>query len=165
MSKQTVTLRVLVDDAWDANDRLEVYTDNGTGTIDTTTPLLVRQGGVFPGRHPARGVGRQPVGRGRVGTGKAALSSGGIGRTRVGKTPVGRTPLFVDLTVDVDAAHGTWKFAVGAVDRDGSVQSGGLQETSLVVSGTDPPPLNKFELNSYDGGSDQVIFDIAQGTD
>ena len=165
MSQQTITVRVPVNDAWDASDRLQVYTDFGSGTIDLTKPLLSRQSGLFTGQHPARGVGRQPVGRGRVGSGKASRARGGVGRTRVGRTPVGRTPPFVDLIVDVPAEFGTWKFAVGAVDRDGTVQSGGLQETSLVVSGTDPPPLASFAFDSYDGGNDQVTFDIEQGTD
>lgn len=86
--KQAVTLRVPIDVDWDAGDRLQVYSDFGSGTIDTTKPLVVRGPDMFPGQQQARGVGVRPVGIGRVGDGKAARRRGGIGRSRLGVTPV-----------------------------------------------------------------------------
>ena len=165
MSKQTVTLRVPVDDDWDAEDRVQVYTDFGSGMIDMTRPLLSRQRDVFPGQHHARGFGEQPFGVGRFSDFKAERPVSGFEQTPFGVAPFGTPGPFVELTVDVDAAHGKWKFAVKAVDRDGTVQGGALQETSVVVSGTDPPPLARFAFNGYDGVNDQAIFDIEPGTD
>lgn len=165
MSKQAVTLRVDVDDAWDAGDRLQVYTDRGSGAIDLTRPLLSRPCDLFPGQHPAKTFGEQPFGTGRFGDFKASRTPTGFEQTPFGIAPFGLPAPSIELTVEVEAAHGAWKFAVGAIGDDGTAQAGALQETTVVVSGTDPPPLDTFTFNSFDEPNDQVIFDFAQGSD
>lgn len=160
VSKQAVTLRVPIDESWDAGASLQVFCDFGSGTIDTSKPLLRRPREVFAGQRAARGVGLQPVGIGRTGDFKASRPRGGLGRTRVGVTPLGTTPPFIDVTVDVPPAFGVWKFAAQVLDRDGNPQSGPLQEISAVVSGTQPAALKSFSLFGYDAGADQVIFDF-----
>ncbi len=159
--RQAIRFKVPVDEGWDAGDRLQVFTDGGTGAIDLTKPLLVRGHDVFPGRDRLGGVGRRPVGVGRVGDSRAARPRGGIGRTRVGVTPVGTAPPFVTVVVDVPAAFGAWKFAVQAIGADGVVQSAALVETTIVVSGTDPDPLDSLTINGFDQPSSVLTFDFA----
>ncbi len=165
MSKQTVLLTVPISGAWDAGDRIEVFTDFGDGSLDMAAPLLVRGLDLFPGRQAARPVGRRAVGRSRVGDGHASRPKPGVGHSVVGVTPVGRTPTYVPVAVDVPAAFGKWKFGVRVVDADGNVQGGGLQEIELVVSGTEPAPLTSFAFASYDSESDQVTFDIVRSAE
>lgn len=160
MSKQPIQLRVPISADWDAGDRLEVFTDFGTGSLDMDTPLLSRAANPFPGEQPAKPVGLRTVGKGRVGDSRAGRARTGIGQSRVGVTPVGTTPDCIDLEVDVPAAFGPWKFGVRAVDAEGTVQAGGIQEISLVVSGTEPDPPTAFAFNNHDSGSDQVTFDL-----
>ena len=163
--KQAITLRVPIHADWDAGDRVQVFTDFGTGTVDLTKPLLARPVDVFPGRHRARGLGFQPVGRGRVKGGRASRPHRGIRTTRVGRTPVGNAEPFVALTVNVPAAFGQWKFAVRVVDAFQNVQAGGAQEISAIVSGTDPSPLRRLEYAGYDNVNDQVTFTLTRNTE
>lgn len=163
--KQAITLRVPIHEDWDAGDRVQVFTDFGTGTVNLTKPLLPRPVSVFPGKHRARGLGSQPVGSGRVKDGRASRPHRGIRTTRVGRTPVGNAEPFVALTVNVPAAFGQWKFAVRVVDAFQNVQAGGEQEIEAIVSGTDPMPLRRLDFDSYDGGSDQVTFNLTRNTE
>ena len=165
MSKQTVLLKVGIPEGWDAGDRVQVYTDFGTGSVDLTKPLLARAFDVFPREHPARSYGRQPYGRGRLGDGKAPRRTTGIGRTIHGKTPYGTAPPLVKIPVQVPAAFGTWKFAVRVVDQAGNPQSAALEVITAVVSGTEPPPLASFTFDSYDAETDQVIFAFTRSVD
>lgn len=165
MSRQTVVLRVPIDDAWDAGDRIQLYTDRGTGTVDTTDPLLVRPQEIFPGEIAARGYGVHPYGVGRAGDFKASRPSCGIETGVYGVTPYGTAPPFVEIEVDLPAAHGAWKFAIEVIDRDGTVQAGALSEIQMVVSGTEPSPLSAFAFNNYNAGSDQVTFDFTANTE
>lgn len=160
--KQTVMLRVPIDDDWDAGVRLQVYTDFGTGTIDTDSPLLQRGLDLFPGKHRARGVGTQPVGVGRLGDHKAARPRAGIRHAIVGQTAVGTSPPFVVIPVQVPAAFGAWKFGVEAVDANGNVQGGGLAEVTAMVSGTEPPPLKSLSLVGYDATKDQLTLSFTR---
>lgn len=165
MSRQTIQLRIAIDDAWDAGDRIQVYTDFGTGSVDLTKPLLPQAFDVFPGEEPSQGYGVQPYGLGRVGDFKADRPHQGIGSAIYGVTPYGTAPPFVEVEVDVAAGFGNWKFAIQIVDRDGTPQGGALQEISAVVSGTDPSPLCRFTFNNHDAPSDQVTFDITVNTE
>lgn len=165
MSKQAVTLRVPIHEDWDAGDRLQIYTNFGSGEVDTDKPLLRRPVEIFPGQQRSRGLGRQPVGIGRVGDFKAARPRRGLGTTRAGVTPVGTTPAVIEVTVDLPAAFGKWKFAAKAIDRHGNVQSGDLEVIEAVVSGTEPPPLEAFSYNGYDSETDQVSFDFSKGAE
>lgn len=163
--KQTVILRVPIEDDWDAGARLEVFTDFGHGSVDYTRPLLQRGLDLFPGQHGGRGVGVQPVGVGRVGDHKAARPAVGIGSSIVGITPVGTAPSYVEIPVSVPAAFGAWKFAVRAVDGQGNVQSEEAVESTVLVSGTEPPPLRTFALDSYDAIKDRLTFWFSRETE
>ncbi len=163
--KQTVTLRVPIDDAWDGGDRIQVYTDFGSGTVDTTRPLTARGFDVFPGQISSRGIGKHPAGAGQAGSMKASRPHDGIGSAITGVTPTGTAPPFMSIEVDVEAGFGQWKFAVEAVDRDGTVQAGAKAELQAMVSGTEPSPLKSFDFNNHNGGTDQVTFDFSVNTE
>lgn len=155
--RQSVTLRIPVQEGWDGGDRLQVFCDFGTGTLDTTRPLLPEPIEVFPLRAAAMGVGLQSVGATRADL-RAPRRPGTIGQGVVGVTPVGEAPDSVEVTVDLPAAFGAWKFAARAIDRLGNVQSGGLTPITKVVSATEPAPLKSFAFASYDGVTDRVTF-------
>jgi hypothetical protein len=165
MAKQTVMLRVPVAESWDAGDAIQVYADNGTGTVDFNTPLLARPAPLFPGQHAAKGVGLQPVGRGRTGDQKARRARPGMGRAVTGKTKVGTSPKTLAVPVEVSAAFGNWKFSAKLVDRFGVVQAAAGTEAQVIVSGTEPPPLSSFTLNGYDFAGDVATFDFVKGSD
>ena len=165
MPRQSVTLAVPYDDAWDAGDRLQVFTDFGSGTIDVSQPLLARAVEIFPRQFPARGLGQQPLGVGQAGNGKAARPPGKAGRTILGVTPLGTAPPLLDVSVDAPPVFGTWKFAARAADRYGNVQAASLAEATTCVSATEPTPLATFRLASYDAGTDVFTFDVAVGTE
>ena len=92
MSKQLVTVRVPVPAGFDGGDLIQVYTDWGGGSIDTSKPLLARPYDPFGGAERARSIGRQPVGRGKVGGRLPARKRRGVGRGRLGVTAVGKSP-------------------------------------------------------------------------
>jgi len=155
--KQSVTLRIPVPDGWDGRDRLQVFTDWGTGTIDTTKPLLPEPIEVFRLQREAMGVGQQVVGGARADL-KAGRRPGTLGQGTVGVTPVGQDPETVDVSVELPAAFGPWKFAAQSIDRYGNVQSEALAAITKVVSATEPAGLSGLTFSSYDGGTDRVTF-------
>lgn len=163
--KQTVTLRVPIDDAWDAGDRVQVYTDFGSGTIDTGKPLVVRGFDIFPGQIASRGIGGQPIGVGQAGSMRASRPHDGVGAGIVGITPAGAAPPFALIEVEAAAGFGLWKFAVESVDRDGQVQAGAKAELQAVVSGTEPSPLRSFAFDSHSAVTDQATFDFTLNTE
>jgi hypothetical protein len=164
LRKIRVTLTVEIDEAWRASDRLQVYTDFGDGSIDTTKPLLSRSLETFPDdiRQTVHheGYGDEPYGDVPYG-GAEAVSSGphGYGDDPYGDVEYGGALRHVEVDVLVPQAHGTWKFAVKAIDGAGNAQ-GALQEFTLFVSGTDPEPVASFAFDSYDSGDDVVTFDV-----
>lgn len=166
MSKQTIILRTVIDEDWDAGTRLQVYTDRGTGTIDTSKPLLARPLEVFPGSVAANGFGTEPFGANRFGDqGPARPGTAVLDRQVFGQTPFGGGEEIIDVPVEVPAAFGKWKFVVQAIDRHGNAQSGALTEIEGVVSGTDPAPLSEFALFGYDAGTDQATFSFTRNTE
>lgn len=165
MAKQSITIRFPYDNGWDAGDRVQVFCDFGSGTIDVSKPLLSRAVELFPGKTRARGFGQQPLGVGRFGDGKAARPPGALGRTIFGVTPFGTAPPLFGVVVDAPPVHGAWKFAARAVDRFGNVQAASLAEKSVYLSATDPTPIGRFALASYDAGTDVVTFDLVMGTE
>lgn len=165
MPKQSVTLAVPYDDAWDAGDRLQVFTDFGSGTIDVSKPLLSRAVEIFPRQFPSRPLGLQPLGVGRAGDGKAGRPPGKAGRTILGVTPLGTAPPLLDVAVDAPPVFGTWKFSARCVDRYGNVQAASLAEATVCLSATDPTPVATFTLAGYDAGTDVVTFNVTVGTE
>jgi len=67
---------------------------------------------------------------------------------------------YVEVTCYLPATFGVWKFAVEAIDAEGNVQAGGLEEIERVVSGTEPSPMTDFSLSSYDSETDTFTFAI-----
>ena len=160
-----ITLRVPIADTWDAGDRLQVYTNFGSGAIDTDRPLLSRPAEIFPGKWPAKGYGRQPYGRGRHGDHRAGRRRGGLEPTTYCRTAYGRTPATMTVKVEVPADFGMYKFAATVVDRFGTVQEGSLQEIETIVSGAEPAPLKSFARAGYDGQTDIVTFDFERNVE
>ena len=165
MPSQSVTLRFEIPEAWDAGDALQVYTDFGTGTIDTTKPLLPKPFEPFPNAVRTRGYGEHSHGVGCYGTLKPARPPRGIEHTVWGVTPWGTSPPTIDLVVDVPAAFGLWTFAAVMTDAMGNPQSGAGVTAQVMVSGTDPGPPTLFAFNAFDAGNDVVTFDVAWGND
>lgn len=162
MSKQTIILRVAIDENWDAGDRLQVFTDSGSGVVDMSKPLLRRPFALFPGQQPAQAYGRQPYGFGRHGDNLASRPATGGLMSIYGTTPHGGTLVAVEVAVEVPPAFGVWKFAAQVVDGFGNVQAGGPLELAVLVSGTQPAPPAAFGFVSYDAPSDRVTFGFSK---
>ena len=166
MSKQTVVLRVPIDDDWDAGCGLQVFTDFGEGQIDTDRPLCARPIEVFPGAVASRGFGVGGFCVGRYGDDKPGRPHNDtFGMQIWGVTPFCNGSPFVEIPVSVPAGFGAWKFAVQSVDRNGNPQSGELKEISAVVSGTEPAPLRSFSFAGHDSETDRVTFDFVKGVE
>ena len=73
---------------------------------------------------------------------------------------MGTTPPFVEIPVEIPAAFGKWKFAVRAVNGEGTVQGEALEEIEAVVSAEEPAPLRSLSLAGYDSETDQVTFNF-----
>jgi hypothetical protein len=157
----SLQLRVPCDDTWKANDRVQVYTDYGTGELDMDAPLLSRPLAMFPGVHFPGGYGRNAYGSTPYGNRRPAWQNkGGYGRTKYGSVPYGQGEPYINVSVDIEDAHGDWTFGVEVVDGAGNPQSGAVAETTYHVSGEDPAPAGTFAFSSYDSESDQCEFTI-----
>jgi len=160
--RQRVRLRIEIDPTWRANDRLQVFTDWGTGTIDTDKPLLFRPVRIFPD-DPREDVAPRPWMTERLGT---AISS----RARGGRSGIGEEGLwpagglgawkrYRAVEVLLPSAYGTWKFACRVIDGAGNEQ-GDLVEFSRFMSGEDPAPVASFAYDSFDDETDKATFAI-----
>lgn len=159
---QRVDLRVEVDPTWRATDRIQVYTDRGTGTVDANVGLLRAPQRIFPDDQrdgvAHLGYGEEPYGKVPYSHERGVTGRDhGYGQDRYGEVGYGETVRVVIVAVDIPQAYGNWKFAAEAVDGAGNVQ-GALVEFTQFVSGEDPPPLASFAFSSYNGGSDKVLF-------
>ena len=164
--KTAVTIKVPVDVDWDGGTRLQVYTDRGSGTVDTNDPLLPRAVEVFPGQLVSAGYGQQTYGEGAYGFNTPAPPrTGGFGEQVYGDGPYGESEPYVEVTVNLPAAFGKWKFAVEAIDGEGNVQSDPLTEVAQIVSATEPPTVRGFAFGSYASITDQVTFSIVVNTE
>ena len=159
--KQPITLQVPIEDDWDAGTRLQVYSNGGSGAIDTAAPLLPRAKDVFPKALSAAGYGNQVYGVGEYGRNLPdRRANGGYGDQQFGQIDYGDSQPYVEVTCYLPATFGVWKFAVEAIDAEGNVQAGGLEEIERVVSGTEPSPMTDFSLSSYDSETDTFTFAI-----
>lgn len=166
MSRVAVQLRVKLADTWEVGDKVQVYTDYGTGTVDTDNPLLPEPIEMFPGDEPERGLGEGALGEGSLGgVGPPLHYPGGLGETPLGEVPLGDDEPYITVTAYVPDAFGTWKFAAGAVDEAGNVQGDALEEIEAFVSGEDPPALTVFAFAGYDDDTDKATFSFAMGGD
>lgn len=164
MSGVSVNLRIPVDDSWRAGDTLQVYTDFGTGTIDTDQPLLPRRIAAFTEKRAELGYGEFDIHAVPYGLERApSQRSGGYGDQPYGDgvDGYGGGQPYVEVTVEVDETFGAWKFAAEVADAAGNVQADALTEITHLVSGEDPDPADSFAFNSYDSGNDQCVFDVS----
>lgn len=155
-------VRVAVDSAWKFGTTVQIYTDEGDGSVDYTAPLLHRRAEVFPNVERPGGWGKDVWGHGSWGRTKPTPPNhGGWGQQSWGHdvNGWGYGDAYVEVPVLVRQAFGYWKFGVKAYDESGNVQSG-ANESSQMVCGQDPPPLSTFTVNSYDDVNDQMVFDF-----
>ena len=161
-----VSLRVPVQSGWRQRDRVQVYGDAGTGTIDTTRPLLSRRLDMFP-RDRREEVA--PPGYARVpyasvpygGRGPRVPHVAGWARYPYASVPYARGFDFIEVGVRVGQDFGMYKFAAQVIDGAGNVQ-GSLVEFSHLISGEDPRALRSFKFDSFDGPSDTVSFSFTE---
>jgi len=165
--RTAVAIRVPYPADADAGDALQAYTDFGSGTVDTTQPLLQGPAELF-----ARGVLRS-AGLGSEVRGETVPESTlaqprrapGLGNEVLGETPCGETPSFQEITVQVPPAFGKHKFAMQMVDEAGNPQGAVLAEVQTWVSSEEPPELSDFAFESYDAGTDRLTFSLAKNTE
>jgi hypothetical protein len=164
MAKMSVTVRIPVVAAWGAMETVQVYTDLGDGSIDTTAPLLPVRADLFPDTYEVLGYGEEPYGETAYGGEEPTYANnGGYGDQPYGEEADGYgygTP-YIDVVVMVDQGFGTWKFAAEAYNAAGMAQTDPLDEFTQFVSGEQPTPLSSFTLDSYDSGTDRFTFVFA----
>lgn len=164
LSRMTVSLHIEVDPAWRTSDRLQIYTDKGTGTVDTAVELLTEPVAIFP--DDARdlvehaGYGEDPYGETPYGGEEVAAPDGGYGEAPYGEVPYGEDPWMVIVEIQIPQAFGNWKFSAQVIDGAGNPQ-GALTEFTQFVSGEDPPQLASFNFASFNSGTDKVTFNVA----
>lgn len=163
----TVSLQVQIDPTWRPSDRLQIYTDSGSGTVDDSAPLLATPAEIFPdeardlvefGGHGSWSHGSVPHG------GAISVASPdklkGHGSWPHGSVPHGGGPAYAVIEVQIPQAFGDWKFSAEAIDGAGNVQ-GALSEFTQRVSGEDPLPLTSFSFSSFNIGTDTATFAVA----
>ena len=164
--KTPVTIRVPIDESWDAGTRIQVFTDAGTGTVDENNPLLARARDVFPAGRRSEGYGLQPYGLGGYGLNTPdPKRSGGFGEPVYEEGPYGDSQARVELTVKIPPAFGKWIFAVKTVDAQGNVQTDPALQISRIVSATEPPTVTDLAFVSYDAVNDRVTLSFTRNTE
>ena len=165
MSRVAVQLRIKIADAWRAGDKVQVYTNFGSGEIDTDHPLLSEPVEILPGVEPFAGFGGGEFGGGVYGDSRAPMMhTGGFGDMPMGQGAFGGSEPYVTVTVYVDDAFGVWKFAAKSVDKAGNLQEDALEEIDALVSGEEPPALTAFTFSEHDDVNDKAKFAFAMGT-
>lgn len=162
--RTTVKLRVPYPDTADAGDGLQVFTDAGSGTVDTTKPLLQRRAELFPkGLRRFGGLGTETLGEAMPGNGAARRPQPpGLGSEVLGVTPCGESPSYRELTVTIRPAFGLHKFEARMLDEAGNPQGEALPLGEFLVSSETPPNLRTFALDSYDAGLDRFTFSFTR---
>jgi len=152
-----VRLRIPIASDWRFDHTIQVYTDQGTGVLDTDNPLLSQ---------PLRSFGDvdEPLpwtenAWGSVPWGNHVPrldNTGGWGEWPWGEEPNGWClgGDFCEGTVYVDQGFGDYKFAAKAIDGAGNAQAGALVEFTERVSGEHPEPLSAFAFDSELGGGE-----------
>ncbi len=159
-----VAVRVPIAESWRTGATLQLYTDQGSGTVDESAPLLTRRAPVWPSDRGAGGYGEEPYALTAYGVCRPTTSQrGGYGEQPYGLDPggYGAGTEFCEVTVAVAEGFGSYKFAAEAYDRAGNCQYTALAEVTQLVSGEDPRPAETFEYQEYESGTDQVVFGVA----
>ena len=158
--RTAVKIRVPYPDGADAGDRIQVFTDFGSGTIDLNRPLLAQPKAVFRGaRKRFAGHGTEVYGESAYATGRQAPDPGlGHGAEIYGVTPYGTVPETMEIAVTVPPAYGLHKFSGRLMDAAGNPQGAALPEVTVFVSSVQPPGLATFEFVSFDAGTRTATF-------
>ncbi len=165
MSKIAIKLRIPYPEDADAGDALQVYTDFGSGTIDTSKPLLASPQPLFPGQSKRyEGIGTGVLGLHKIGGRMSPPHGSNLGQTTLGITPTGQAPSYMDVVVLLSPAFGKFKFAAEIVDAEGNKQIAAMPVIERMVAATDPPPLESFSFASYDGMADTFTFGFTRNT-
>lgn len=158
---ETMIIDVGVDPSWDADTRVQLYRDNGTGTVDFGVGLMAVPAAVLQGL-PSVVLGENTLGINTLGDNlPATRSDDPAGNMTLGTTPLGGSLPTHSIAVDLDSIYRLEKFAIKAIDRHGTFQTDAAVVTSVFVSGTDPDPMNDFSFVSYDAQTDRVRFSIS----
>lgn len=132
--------------AYRPDDYLQLVGDNGTGTLDTDSPILERVE-IYVGGSGAYGRGYGP--RGMYPRGMAAavrLPGRGWYPRGMGPRGYGCVPVEVSTTVDT---CGAYQFALLAYDAAGNKKTDTPEIKSVSVHLTPDPPA-PFKTHSYD---------------
>jgi hypothetical protein len=161
-----VEIRVPVPASAKAGDRLQIYTDFGTGTVDLNQPLLVEP--ILLLRDATRRVQtfKDSGLKGEMKSGRPAPRS----RERLGTLSGFASGLrefrqTVEAVVHVPAAYGPHKFAARIVDAFGNAQEGPLPEVTVFLSSLHPPGLRSFALADYDSENDRITFSVSRNSE
>lgn len=165
--RTTVKLRMPYPDGADAGDRVQVFTDFGSGTIDLTRPLLKHPKAIFRGaRKRFAGHGSESYGESSYGTGRQAPEPGpGHGAEVYGVTPYGTTPRTMEVAVTMPPAYGVHKFSARMVDAMGNPQGAALPEVEVFVSSVNPPGLRSLAFASFNAGTRAATFNFVRDSE
>jgi hypothetical protein len=159
MSETVVALTIELDAAWAAAGAVQVFTNQGSGDVDTSKPLLGRARPIRKLVTEPRGLGRDPLGGGALGGGATGRADKlGLGEIPLGRGPLGGEVEVVTVEVAVDPGFGYYKFAARAVDPAGNAQGAAVVESDHFISSEDPPELTGLTFVSHDDGTDQCTF-------
>ena len=158
--RPAIKIRVPYPAGADAGDRIQVFSDFGSGTIDLDRPLLAQPKAVFRGaRKRFAGHGTEVYGESLHGTGRQAPDPGlGHGSEIYGVTPYGTVPETMEIAVTVPPSYGAYKFSARLLDAMGNPQGAALPEVTVFVSSVQPPGLATFAFVSLDAGARTATF-------
>lgn len=161
MNRQRVTLTVTVPDEWDGGTTLQAFTDFGDGSIDYSRPLLARRVEVYPGRRRAPGYGDALYGDDGYGDFGAPLPpEEGYADAEYGDAPYGDGERLMMLSVPIPPGYGMWAFNVMAYDEAGNPEISLQPTIDAWISGTEPPPVRDFVLQSF--AADKATFSFSR---
>jgi len=140
-------------DEYDYGDCLDVYWDNGTGTVSYAAPLNSRPIPLFKSGVRAQGYGAHPYGLGCP-DGRADRA-GDFGASVYGADLYGAPSPVVRISVSVPRSFGDRRFGVKVCGRSGDA-TGTAYEFDRFVASAEPPPVVRNAMDSYAAGSDRV---------
>ncbi len=154
MSLTLAQIRVPIHSSWKPGDTLQLYTDEGDGSIDTSKGLLANPVPVFPGQNRALGYGAFGYGTNPYGddTGNDRRAVGGYGDAPYGDQPYGESASYVTVWLDVEDTFDTWLFTAQVTSGAGIVQTDSLVNFTVVMAGEDPEPPVSFSFTSLSSG-------------
>jgi len=165
--KHPVVLRIPYPSDADGGDAVQVYSDFGSGTIDTTRPLLPVPVPLFPGR-TTRFSGLRSVRLGRTGFAPFTpppLRAADMASVIHGVTPYPPTTPYREVVVMIPPGFGDYQFQARLTDENGNEQAANFPAITAIVSATTPPTMRRIELGGYDPVGDAVTIDYLKNTE